>query len=111
MYCLARVNRNSGERYYTNVFPSTLHLKVCGSPPYYKVRVSLDEDGDYWSWYTGDATDPHFRDDEYVFHFTAKDKVSVNVCFSNGCKIAEELGRGRLVRVKIEELEVIQWVE
>ena len=82
---------------FANFFLSLKAMSVCGDPPYYRVRLTADSDGEYWAWHAA-------NDGRY--HFTNRNKMGVEICFPYGSEIEEKLGRGKIIRVRVEELGV-----
>lgn len=78
-----------------NFFPSLGQMRMCGDPPFFKVKIIADEQGTYWTWW--DAKDNEFN-------FTAWFKQAVEICFPYGSKIEEQQGRGKMIRCRVEEV-------
>ena len=80
---------------YRDFFPSPMQMRLCGPPPYHRVRIIPDEAGDYWTWWDSEKDD---------FHFTAFAKMAVEICFPYGSKAEEDRGRGKLIRCRVEPI-------
>jgi len=77
--------------------PNTACMSLCGDPPYYRVKLTPDPEGAYWTWH-------EFEKNEY--RYTNHNRVGVEICFPYGLEIETTLGRGELIRVRVEELGV-----
>jgi hypothetical protein len=82
---------------FRNFFPNKVCMSMCGPPPYHRVRLTLDPAGEYWAWHD-------FEDGDY--HFTNHSRMGVEICFPSGSEAEATLGRGKIVRVRVEELGV-----
>lgn len=78
-------------------YPSEIQMSLCGDPPYYRVRLTPDPEGGYWAWHD-------FVKD--VYNFTNHNREGVVICFPYGPEIEEKLGRGEIIRVRVDELGV-----
>ncbi len=81
-------------------------VAMYGSGNIVKVRVSLEKNptkNSYWAWYHHKEL-PYHEKDEFGLIIYAW-RQAVEMCFPYGTKIEEEHGRGKIVRVKIEEVE------
>lgn len=88
--CVARKTEDG----FKNFFPHPVQLRLSGDPPYYLVRVSLNEEGPYWGWWTPNKGINHI----YI------SKIGLAICFPYGLKVAEERDDGRVVRVAVSEV-------
>lgn len=100
-YCTKEYRRQDGKFYYTNIFSTIKSVKMCIAEPapIFKIDVietkEIDENS-YYGWL-------EFEDSNisYIYpHLTL-----FSVCFPYGYKAEEERGIGKLIRVKIIELE------
>jgi hypothetical protein len=80
-----------------NFYPSTIQMSLCGDPPYYRVRLTPNSEGEYWAWHD-------FAKD--VYNFANHNRNGVIICFPYGPEIEEKLGRGEIIRVRVDELGV-----
>ena len=90
---LFALKRSSGV--FGSFFPSLKAMSLCGDPPYYRVKLTLDPAGEYWTWHDFEKND---------YHFTNHNRLGVEICFPYGPEIETKLGRGEIVRVRVEEL-------
>lgn len=66
-------------------------------PPYYRVKLTPDSDGAYWTWHD-------FKRDTFLY--TNQNKLGVDICFPYGPEAEEKRGRGKRIRVRVVELGV-----
>jgi hypothetical protein len=76
-------------------YPNEVCMSLCGDPPYCRVKLTPDPEGDYWTWHD-------FEKDAY--HYTNHNRLGVEICFPYGPEVEEKLGRGKIIRVRVEEL-------
>jgi len=84
--------------YWWHLYPSKVALRMCSVPEedMKRVRVSYDENGAYWGWW--DAEKEHFT-------MIWPSRVQVEICFPYGSAAEERRGRGKLVQLKVEEIQ------
>lgn len=85
--CVAR----KGGNFFKNFYGHPGSLRMCGAPPYFLVRVSLNEEGLYWGWWTPDKG----------IRFIYPSKTLLDICFPYSLKVEEERDVGRVVRVDV----------
>ena len=105
------VVRPSGDTCFMHFHPDTRGVKLYGTrDPIHLVRVMVakdDDDSRYWGWY--DAEDRPFRPEgprRIVMIYP--DRALLGICFTYGLKAAEEAGQGIAVRVKVEDLGMVE---
>ncbi len=76
-------------------WPSLVQMGMCGDPPYYRVRLMPDPDGEYWTWHDLEKN---------TYNFTNNHEMGVEICFPYGSAIETKFGRGKIIRVRVEEL-------
>ena len=97
-YCTKELREQDGKIYYKNIFPSEKAVLMCVSPPkkIYKIDVREargDEETPYVGWFDSEGNI------DFIFpHLTL-----LEVCFPYGSKAEELRGRGKIIRVKIDE--------
>lgn len=82
---------------FRSFFPSLKAMSLCGDPPYYRVKLTPDPTGAYWAWHD-------FEKDTY--NYTNHNEMGVEICFPYGSAIEVKLCRGKIIRVRVEELGV-----
>ena len=82
-----------------NANPEVVKLyELYGDCPIHRVRVTLIEDnhdGMYWGWLATDSKCPSMIYDA---------RQLVEICFTYGTKCEEELGRGKVVGLLVDDL-------
>lgn len=76
-------------------YPKKLQVKLCGSQPIVRVRLTEVPDGRYWGW-----------EDTGTLRWTiiwGSEKL-LEMCFPYGTQNAMEKGKGRRVRLNAEEI-------
>ncbi len=66
----------------------------------HRVRLTIDPEGDYWAWWYSPLSRYHANQISMVF----SSAMLVEICFANGTKSEEDLGHGRVVRVRVERI-------
>ena len=84
---------------FRNFFSHIKAMSLCGPPPYYRVRLTPDPDGAYWTWHDFEKG---------VFLFTNANKLGVEICFPYGTKPEIERGHGDVIRVRVDEIGVAE---
>ncbi len=97
-YCVKRRREQDGKTYYTNIFSHIKQVEMCieKHEKIYEIDVNetkeINEDS-YYGWLEPEG------DISYVYPHLAL----VSVCFTYGYEAEEKRGRGKVIRVKIEE--------
>lgn len=95
-YCIKELREQDGKIYYKNIFSSEKAVLMCSSSKIYKIDVREAEDNEetpYVGWITSEGNI------DFIFpHLTL-----LEVCFPYGSKAEELSGKGRVIRVKIDE--------
>lgn len=96
--------RRSSERhpagfYYSGFYPHRSLFATSGPEPVVPMRVTLVEEltateADYWAWWSAEDS---------TVKFIWASKVQVSMCFPYGPETETARGRGRVVRVRVEE--------
>ena len=86
-----------GDRFFRNFFGHPELLRMCGDPPYFLVRVSLNPEGLYWGWW-----EPNKR---VSLIYPSKELLSI--CFPYSLAKEEERGVGRAVRLDVSEVRLL----
>jgi len=99
-YCTKRLRNQDGIEYYTNIFNNDRSVRMCISSPekIYKIDVkeaTKDEETSYVGW----------LDSEGNISFIFPNLVLLEVCFPYGTKPEIELGRGKIIKIVIKEIE------
>ncbi len=95
-YCIKELREQDGKIYYKNIFPSEKAVLMCSSSKIYKIDVREAKDGEetpYVGW----------LDSEGNIDFIFPHLTLLEVCFPYGSKAEELRGRGKIIRVKIDE--------
>jgi len=97
-YCTKRLREQDGKEYYTNIFSHEKSVRMCTntSEKIFKIDVreaKNDEQTPYVGW----------LDSEDNISFIFPNLVLLEVCFPYGTKPEIICGRGRIVKVIIEE--------
>lgn len=71
--------------------------------PVFKVRLSLDEKGEYYGWLHSDADEYFAGEVSMIFGH----RMLAEMCFPYGSAAEEKRGRGKLMRFSLEVLEEI----
>lgn len=90
------MREQDGKIYYKNIFPSEKAVLMCSSSKIYKIDVREakdDEETPYVGW----------LDSEGNIDFIFPHLTLLEVCFPYGSKAEELLGRGKIIRIKIDE--------
>lgn len=96
-YCTKELRQVDGKFYYKNCFSSEKAVRMCSSEKIHKVNVREafpEEDTPYVGWLKPEG------DIDFIF----PNLTLLEVCFPYGTKAEAEKGRGKVIRVKIEEL-------
>lgn len=91
----AQVTKPGTSQPYFGFYPSRVHFCTSSKQPVVRVRVTVDDAGDYWAWWEAKTQKP--------VHIYPKDFM-VEMCFTYGTKEEEERGRGKVCRVRVEEV-------
>lgn len=100
-YCVKRFREQDGKTYYMDIFSHIKTVQMCvgKNEKIYEIDVSetkeIDENS-YYGWIYSD------NDGKILFIYPVLSLV--DICFTYGYKAEEKSGRGRLIRVKIEEI-------
>jgi len=105
---------NKSWELYAHKYPNNIFMHV-GSlnfvkahmldEPIIKVLIELEDNGKYWGWiYNPDYKDSMYRKDG-IPQMIWPSKNQVEMCFVYGIKAEEDRGKGKLVRLKITEIE------
>lgn len=78
-----------------NFFKSRQAYVACGDAPVVRVRIITDDAGSHWSWW-----DAERKSHSMIFG----SRVLVEICFPYGSRAEEERGRGKVVRVRVEQI-------
>lgn len=78
--------KHVGSKKWVELYPS--------NNPMVKVKVKIDENGDYYGWIDKGKEVP-----KMIF----PNKMQFDICFPYGVEEAEKAGRGKAVRLKIEK--------
>ncbi len=82
--------------YLGDFYGSIGQMHLCADRgPFFKVRIVLDESGDYWTWHS-------YETDRFCF--THHWREGVEICFPYGSKAEEKAGRGKIKRCRVEVL-------
>lgn len=86
---------------YEDFYPSILQVEMCGAKKedIVKVRVrepKRNEINTHWGWWDNE-------NEEFCMIFIAK--CQVEICFPYGFESEEKLGRGKLCRIVVEEIQ------
>lgn len=95
-YCTKELREQDGKIYYKNIFPSERTVLMCSTKKIYKIDVREAKDGEetpYVGW----------LDPEGNINFIFPNLILLEVCFPYGSKAEELHGRGKIIRVKIDE--------
>lgn len=98
-YCTKELREVDGKYYYKNCFSSEKTVRMCSKEKVHKVNVreaSPEEETPYVGWL---KLKPE-GDIDFIF----PNLTLLEVCFPYGTKAEAERGRGKVIRVKIEEL-------
>lgn len=76
-------------------YPSVVAVRMCGPGPVVRVRVTEDNAGSHWAWWNAERG-------EHMFVYDWRGKV--DMCFPYGPKAEEDLGRGKVVHVRVDVL-------
>jgi hypothetical protein len=96
-YALKRARSTGGEPYYIHVYTNRVAVRACmgkHEEHIYEVLLQEDPGGEYYAW---------FENEDQRFHFVYLDSHSFLACFTNGPEVEEGRGRGRQVRVSLQE--------
>ncbi len=100
-YCTKRLREQDNKEYYSNIFSSDKAVKMCmynlSAESIYKINVSEaspDEETPYVGWLEPDGN----------INFIFPNLVLLEVCFPYGTKPEIALGKGKIIRVFIEEI-------
>mgnify|MGYP003394149107 CR=1 FL=1 len=66
-----------------------------------EVTVTEDPDGPYWGW-LDDPDGGHWKPNDYP-EFIWHEKMAFDMCFAYGPEAEVKAGKGRIVRLRIEE--------
>jgi hypothetical protein len=97
-YCIKELREQDGKIYYKNIFSSEKTVLMCLSSPkkIYKIDVREareDEETPYVGWLSSEG------DINFIFpHLTL-----LEICFPYGSEAEELSGKGKVIRVKIDE--------
>lgn len=101
-YCVKRYRKQDGKTYYMYIFShiKTVQAHIEKNEEIYEIDVSeakeIDENSNlYYGWIESGGNGQIL----YIYPILSL----VDICFAYGYKAEENSGRGRLVRVKIEE--------
>ena len=86
--------------YYTNIFSHEKAVKMCNNSPekIYKIDIreaTEDEETPYVGWLYPDGT----------ISFIFPNRVLLEVCFPYGTKAETEMGKGKVIRIVIKEID------
>jgi len=87
---------------FQNVHNNLRTTKMYGEGPYFELTVKetdSEDDSMYWGW-------KNFESKE--FRYINSIKGMVEICFPYGTDAEEKVGRGKLVRISIEEAVLIE---
>lgn len=70
-------------------------VRMCGSGPVVRVRVTDDPEGTHWAWW-----DAEKREHKFVYAH----RFLVAMCFPYGPEAEERRGRGKVMQVRVEVL-------
>lgn len=82
-------------------FPDPRYVEAHGHEPV-EVHVHLDDDGPYWAW----LDNPEQRDADDFPEFIWHRKMFLDMCFAYGPEAEEKARKGRVVRCRIEQLDM-----
>ena len=95
-----------GSEKFRNFYPSLLAYSVCGSDPIYCVRCTVDPAGSYYGWLYSDSEANGSNRGELSMIFAWRQ--SVVMCFPYGPEVEERAGKGAIVCVHVERLELVR---
>ena len=87
-----------------NFYTSLLAYGVCGPDPVFHVQVTLDPEGPYYGWLYSD--DPANGSNVGHVSMIFAHRMLVEICFPYGTAVEEKRGRGKIVRLRVERLEL-----
>lgn len=92
--------RDGPGTHYTNIYPSTLPVKMCIVPgtPIYEIEITKTDNPTGDSYYAWEDLDGKISMIYYGFFI-------LNICFPYGVRAEEAAGRGNVVRVDIKEIQ------
>ena len=87
--------------YYSGFYPHRALFATSGPGTIYSMRVTLIDateatDADYWAWWSSE---------DQTLKFIWASKAQVSMCFPYGPDAETARGRGRIVRVRVEEVQ------
>ena len=85
--------------FFANIYPSTGQVLMCveNTTPIYKVDVTktdVPDEKSYWAWEDPDGDISMIYQEFFI----------TDMCFPDGSKAEEAAGRGKVIRVNIEEI-------
>lgn len=95
-YCTKELREQDGKIYYKNIFSSEKAVSMCSKEKIRKINVREAKDGE-------DTVYVGWLDSEGNIDFIFPNLILLEVCFPYGSKTEEKLGRGKVIRVKIDE--------
>lgn len=100
-----KATRHDGKVLYLHASPSEWFVRACCGKTADIVRVRVREihDGPYWGW--------EYADSPGEIEFIWPTRNQLDICFSQGVDAAVKNGRGRVVRLVIEEVPPPQTTE
>jgi len=87
---------------FRNIFVSTVAVSMCfgrDPEPIHKLELVENENGPYWSWEKAGKPGE--------FSMVYDNKILLNICFPCGVDHMVERGEGRIVRLAINDLGVV----
>ena len=98
-FCSKIPRRDEPGTYYTNIYPSTMPVRMCVKldEPIYEIEVTETNkptDESYYAW----------KNLEGAISMIYYGIFILNICFPYGYRSEEEAGYGKVIRVNIEEI-------
>lgn len=87
---------------FEHFYLSVLQVEMCGNKEAFLVRLTPDDEGDFYGWHYSDHPDNgSFAGQVSMIYRRA---FLVEMCFPYGLEAEVKRGRGNLVRLRVEEI-------
>lgn len=88
--------------HFEHFYPSATQVRMCGTQPVFVVRVTKDDEGDYYAWYN--SFHPANRSRKGNLSFVYRSPMLVEVCFTHGTAHEIRRGHGNVIRLRVEPI-------